>query len=74
MLKPRALRVRALTNASVSNFALAVIYLSKVEHLLLDKLAAPGASILHHAPVAMLFAVFDSRVALQKHSGHRFYS
>jgi hypothetical protein len=55
-------------------FVLTVIDLSKVEYLSLDKLAAPAASVLHHAPVPMLFAVFDPRVTLQKHYGHRFYS
>jgi hypothetical protein len=33
----------------------------------------PAAPILHNAPVAMLLAVFDPRVALQKHYVHRFY-
>ena len=40
-------------------FVVVVIDLSKVEHSSLDKLAAPAASLFHHAPVAMLFAVFD---------------
>ena len=59
---------------STPALALAVVDLAKVEHLPLDKLAAPAASVLHHAPVAMLLAVFDPRVALQKHYGHRFYA
>jgi hypothetical protein len=40
----------------------------------LDYLASPAAPILHYIPVAMLFAVFDPRVAPQEHYGHRFYS
>jgi hypothetical protein len=53
---------------------LSVVDLSKVKDLPLDNLATPAAPILHNAPVAMLFAVFDPRVAPQEHYGHRFYS
>jgi hypothetical protein len=53
---------------------LSVVDLAKIEHLPLDHLATAAAPILHHAPVAMLFSVFDPRVAPQEHYGHRFYS
>jgi hypothetical protein len=55
-------------------FALAVVELSKIKDLPLDKLSAPSTAILDDVPVTMLFAVFESRVALQKHYAHRFYS
>jgi hypothetical protein len=54
--------------------SLTVVDLSKVKGLPLNKLATPATPILHNAPVTMLFAVLDPRVALQKHYGHRFYS
>jgi hypothetical protein len=61
-------------NRSTPTFALTVVDLSKVEHLSLDNLATPAAPILHHAPIAMLFAVFDPRITPQEHYGHRSYS
>jgi hypothetical protein len=59
---------------SAPAFALTVVDLSKVQHMPLYNPATPAAPILHNAPVTMLFAIFDPRVALQKHYGHRFYS
>ena len=53
---------------------LTVVDLSKIKDLALNDLAAAAAVILHHAPVAMLFAVFDLRLALQKQYGHLLYS
>jgi hypothetical protein len=52
--------------------ALTVVDLSKIKDLSLNDLAAPAAPILHNAPITMLFAVFNPRVALQKHYGHQF--
>ena len=49
---------------SAPAFALSVVDLSKVKDLPLDKLATPATAILHNVPVTMLFAVFESRVAL----------
>src|SRR5271166_5392920 len=45
-------------------FALSVVDLSKVKDLPLDKLTTPATAILDDVPITMLFAVFDSRVAL----------
>jgi hypothetical protein len=59
---------------STPAFSLTGIDLSKVEHLPLDHLATPAEPILHHSPIAMLFAVFDPRITPQEHYGHRFYS
>src|ERR1700759_982955 len=61
-------------NRSTPAFVLSVVDLAEVEHLPLDHLATAAAPILHHAPVAMLFPVFDPRVAPQEHYGHRSYS
>jgi len=60
-------------NRSTPAFALTVVDLSKIKDLPLDKLSTPATAILDDVPVTMLFAVFESRVALQKHFGHRFY-
>jgi len=51
-------------NRSAPAFALSVVDLSKVKDLPLDKLATPATAIFHNVPVTMLFAVFESRVAL----------
>jgi len=59
---------------STPAFALGVIDLAKVKDLPLHKLSTPATTILDDVPITMLFAVFDPRVALQKHYGHRFYS
>jgi len=48
---------------SAPAFVLSIVDLSKVKHLPLDNLATPAAPILHHAPIAMLFAVFNPCVA-----------
>ena len=58
---------------SAPAFALCIVDLSKVKDLPLDKLATPATAILDDVPVTMLFAVLESRVALQKHYGHRFH-
>src|SRR5271165_6574381 len=50
-------------NRSAPAFALSVVDLSKVKDLPLDKLATPATPILYHAPIAMLFAIFDPCVA-----------
>jgi hypothetical protein len=49
--------------------ALTVVDLSKIKDLPLHNLAASAATILHNAPITMLFAVFNPGVALQKHYG-----
>jgi len=61
-------------NRSTPTFALVVVDLSKVKNLPLDKLATTATAILDDVPVTMLFAVLESRVALQKHYCHRFYA
>ena len=61
-------------NLSTPAFALTVVDLSKVKHLPLYGLATPAAPILHNAPVTVVFAIFDTRVALQKHFSQRLYS
>ncbi len=40
-----------------------IVDLSKVKHLPLDNLATPATPMLYHAPIAMVFAIFDPCVA-----------
>jgi hypothetical protein len=48
-----------------TSFGATVVDLSKIKHLPLHDLAASAATILHNAPITMLFAVFNPGVALQ---------
>jgi hypothetical protein len=48
---------------STPALALTVVDLSKIKDLPLNDLAASAATILHNAPITMLFAVFNAGVA-----------
>lgn len=45
----------------------AVVDLAKIEQGLLDGFASGDATVFHHPPVAMLFAVLESSVVSQQH-------
>ena len=67
-LTPRAPRRFENFNAPAPSGLLAIIDLPQVQHLPLHDPPAPTASVLHDAPVAMLFAIFHSPRRAKKHA------
>ena len=63
-----AIFVKDLNGANPS-LALAVVDLTQVEHRALDNASAGATPVFHDAPIAVLFAVFESPIAFQIHDG-----